>query len=351
MRKYSILIVMLVLLVSSQFACGQETLQILTWPHYYSPQLLEDFETRYGVTIELVEMDAPQKIKEEVIKNQQIDLIITDAPIVRELIVVDMVDPLDKELIPNLSNIDKLFLNLPHDPKNLYTVPYHYIPFGLLYNADKLDEEDVSLKSYFEPSENLKGRISIYPDPRLNIGFAMKYLGNSFNSTADRDLQAVKSLLENLNQNSIKKSKDMTRGTYQVVYEIDKGLADMGLWYYTHNDFSQIGAKSNIKVKIPCEGVRLGVDVFAIPSHTDQRELAHKFINYFYNPGNAAKSVEALTYPVAIMGVRERLEPTFAQKVFLSPQILQKSEFQIPFTNQEDRLYQQLWDRVFKNSE
>ena len=55
----------------------------------------------------------------------------------------DLLVELDKNKIPNLSNIPPYLLDRNFDRGNKYSVPYMWGTVGIMYNTDKVDEEDV----------------------------------------------------------------------------------------------------------------------------------------------------------------------------------------------------------------
>lgn len=351
-KRFSFLLLLLILVIAflSPAILAKDKLTIITWPTYLAPELLSDFENEYNVKVELLTYDKPTEIVNKIMGDERnYDLIINNPVVMYKLINAGKLAKLDKKLLPNSKNLDPIFMHLDHDPQNLYTLPYHYLPMGLMFNADKYNKEDISLQMYFEPPPELKGKISIYPDKRLQIGLALKYLGKSLNSRKPEDLRSVKLLLENLKKNSTEELADMERRHYQVAHEIDDRKADLGTWYYTSADLSLMGLEKNYGMKFPEEGTKLGMDLFGVLKGARNKELAHKFINYFYVPENAAKSVRYITYPVAVLGTRDNLSPEMAEKIYLPLNILAKSEFYEILSPEEEKIYDQLWNEVFCN--
>lgn len=342
--KKVILLVVLVMVMLSGVVAAKETLTILTWPLYYSPELIADFEREFDVKIQIIELDSYAKAEAMMSK---VDLLIFGRPMIPSLIKRGRLQPLDKDLLPNLKNLMPMFANMDHDPQNIYTLPYHYQAIGLAYNKDKLSESEATMQNYFEPTEKLRGRVVTFPDARVNICYAMKHLGKNFESTNKKDLDAATKLLENLKKYATKDSGDLSRGTYDPLYAINEGRADLTLWYYTANSLEPIGVTANVGLKLPEQGAYIDMDCFMIPRGAKNTRLAHEFINYFYEPRNAAKSVTFLKYAVAVNGVKEYISPSLAEKVFIPTRVLKLSFIPKVLAPEEERMYIELWKSAF----
>src|SRR6266536_3025904 len=73
--------------------------------------------------------------------------------------------PLDKSKLPNMKNVDPVYLNTPFDPGNKYSVPYAMSTTIIGYNDQKMKELGLPTDTWaviFEPRylEKVKGRIT-----------------------------------------------------------------------------------------------------------------------------------------------------------------------------------------------
>ena len=68
-----------------------------------------------------------------------------------------LVQELNKENIPNISQMDEQYLNLDMDPGNKYSVPYMFGTVGLIYNKDvvkeKVDSWDILWNEKYKGSD------------------------------------------------------------------------------------------------------------------------------------------------------------------------------------------------------
>jgi spermidine/putrescine transport system substrate-binding protein len=81
-------------------------------------------------------------------------------------------------------NIEDQFKGLYYDPENKYSVPYTYGMIGVIYDANRVDEEDVADQSWdLMWNEKYKGQIVQYNNSRDAFGTAMYKLGDDVNTT------------------------------------------------------------------------------------------------------------------------------------------------------------------------
>lgn len=350
LKKILVAVLLLTLFVSGT-AMAAGTLNVMIWPGYHSPKLVEKFEAKYSVKVNFIELDTYDKMTDYLSKNPgKVDLIIMGELGIPGLIQSGQLQPLNKTLIPNMKNADPMFLNLPYDPGNKYTLSYHYLFIGLAYNKDKVSEKEATLKNYFEPTGKFKGRVVTFPEARTNIGFAMKYMGKSFNSTNAADMALAKTLLGNLKKGATADSGNMSRGIYDGLHAINNGKADLTLYYYENPDTIQYllgGLKVKIGFKIPEEGALIGTDAMCIAKSAKNVDAAHKFINFMYEPANAASSITYLGYAFPCKGAQSLINADLAKRIYIPTSLLKKCEFPTPLTPTQVKVYEKLWDEVF----
>src|SRR5690606_31448288 len=101
-----------------------------------------------------------------------------------------MLEKINKENVPNLSNIEDRFLDLEFDPNNEYSVPYMWGTFGIVYNKNMVSEEVDSWDILW--NEKYKDQILMLDSQRDSIAVALKKLGYSMNSRNVDELQKAK---------------------------------------------------------------------------------------------------------------------------------------------------------------
>ena len=84
----------------------------------------------------------------------------------------NLVQELNKDNIPNISQMDEEYLNLDIDPGNKYSVPYMFGTVGLIYNKDVIKEDVDSWDILWD--EKYKNKIFMFDTYRDTIGVALE---------------------------------------------------------------------------------------------------------------------------------------------------------------------------------
>ena len=347
LKRISFIVLMTVLLISGvTMAAGP--LKVLIWTGYYNQEVFTDFEKANGVKVAITHFDTYDQCL-KLVKSGQYDLVITGELLYPTLVKEGLLEPLDKTKVPNFKNLDPLFKNLPFDPNNKYTMPYHYIYIGLIYRKGKVNPTEVTLQNYFEAPAKFKGRVTSFPDKRIMIGMAMKYMGRPLNSTDPKDLKLAKELLMNLKGNLTAGGKNVNRGILDGYQEVINGQADMAISYAAQSTRKVLNAVDKIGIVLPKEGAIIGTDDMAVIKGAANKDLAFKLINHFYDPKIAAKSMNYLGNPFPVVGIKQYLNKELANNAEVYPpaDVVKKLEFFEPMTPDQLKVYDQVWAEVF----
>ena len=98
----------------------------------------------------------------------------------------DMLLPLDFDNIPNYQYINEGFHGLYYDPDDMYSVPYTYGVIGVIYDANRVDEEDAHGWELMW-NDKYKGDILQFNNSRDAFATAQYMLGLDVNSTDHSD--------------------------------------------------------------------------------------------------------------------------------------------------------------------
>ena len=224
------------------------------------------------------------------------DIIVPTSWFVPTYLNLDLIEPLHQELIPNLTNIDREFVETDYDPGNRYTVPWQWGTTGIGFNRTRVPGGKVdSWAALFEPPSNAGGHISLLREVTDLIGCALIYLGKSANSSEDADLAAVVKLVRSLKP----KLKKFTTDTY-----IDE-LAAGETWLaqgWSGDVFQAQDQNPDVAYVIPREGSLRFVDVMCIPKGAPHPGNAARFMNYTLHPKVQARISKYVSYgtPVSL---------------------------------------------------
>ena len=193
--------------------------------------------------------------------------------------------------IPNYEvSITEDFKGLYYDPENKYSVPYTYGMIGVIYDANRVDEEDIGDWDLMW-NEKYKGQIVQFNNSRDAFGTAFYKNGWSVNTTdksvwdkALVELQAQKPLLKKFVMDEI----------YNMM---ESGEAAIGA-YYAGDYFTMLDNQADtvdLQFYYP-ENTNLFVDAMCIPTCAQNKELAEIYINFMLSDDAAIANAEYIYY-------------------------------------------------------
>jgi putrescine transport system substrate-binding protein len=215
----------------------------------------------------------------------------------------NLIQPLRQDLIPNLVNLDKAFVDTDYDPGNRYTVPWQWGTTGIGYDRRHVPGGRVdSWASLYEPAASLDGRISMLREVTELIGCSLIYLGKSPNSSSDADLRAVVRLVRSLKS----RLKGFSSDTY--IDELSTGDAWLAQGW-SGDVFQAQDSNANVRYTIPKEGSLRFVDVMCVPRGAPHPANAARFINYVLHPKVQARISKFVSYGTPVSLAKPLLPP------------------------------------------
>jgi spermidine/putrescine transport system substrate-binding protein len=263
-----------------------EQLNFFTWPDYMDPELIEEFEAAYGVTVAIDYYDTNEAMiaKLQAGGTGQYDLVVASDYAVEVLRGENLLEPLDHTLLPNLGNLAARFRDAPFDPGNAYTVMYQWGTSGLGIRTDLVagGEPEASWRLVFDPAAQA-GPFTMLNDPRETIGAALIYLGHSANSTDPVELAEAERLLV------AQRDRVLTYAPFASA----RDLLASGDAVVAHNFSGDVLLVADevpgVRYLIPSEGAVVWTDNLAVPAFAPHARLAHAFINFILDAGVGAR--------------------------------------------------------------
>lgn len=280
--------------------------------------LLAGFEEEYGVEVTLTEYESNEAMLAQVeAGGAPYDVVVPSDYMVALMADTDLLVALNKEAIPNLSNIDENFTNLPFDPNGDFSVPYQWGTTGLGYSYDVIDDSNgISWGLVFDPEQRAAyaGEISLLDDSRETIGAALKYLGYSLNSTSQEEVDEAAALVKETKADIATFSSS---GYWDLLIEGTTSLAHGWngdfLAAYDAASTDDYDAYEDFGYAVPEEGGVVWVDNLSIPVTSESPCTAHAFINYLLEPEIGATLTNYNYYG----------SPNQAAEEFIYPEILE----------------------------
>lgn len=323
--------------------CGPKrpVLHLYIWTDYLAPELITAFEQAHACHVNVDTFDSNETMYAKIKGGSSYDLIIPSSYQISVMIQNNMLRPLNKELLPNVTaNFDTSYRGVILDPKMIYNVPYAFSFSGVAYRKDKIGDVAVDSWACFD-NPAFKGHFSLLNDYRETIGAALKMLGYSLNTTNADELQKAQEVLLRWKKNIV--------GFDNEHYKT--GLAS-GEFFLTHGyncDIMQvmIDDSENIGFAFPKEGFAVACDEMAIPVTAKEVDLAHAFINFIYMPDNACRNIQYICAPMPNIQGLARLSEKYRDSPALLPlpEIMANAEV-IKDLGATRALYLKIWDTI-----
>ena len=271
----------------------EQTLNIYNWSDYIDETTIPRFQALANIRVNYDVYSSNEDLLAKMRAGPtQYDIIVPTNQFIPTYRRLGLLQPLRQDLIPNLVNLDKAFVETDYDPGNKYTIPWQWGTTGLGYNTKRVPGGTVdSWTALYEPNPSLGGRISILREVTDLIGCTLIYLGKNPNSTRDADLQQVVGTFKDLRRRV--KDLKFSSDTY-----IDQ-LATGELWLahgWSGDVFQAQGDNADISYVIPKEGSLQWADVMCVPKDAPHPENAARFMNYVLHPKTAARISNYVSY-------------------------------------------------------
>jgi spermidine/putrescine transport system substrate-binding protein len=273
----------------------KQTLYIYGWATYVdNSEVLEGFTKETGIKVVGDAYDSNEVMLAKLQASggrSGYSIIYPSDYMVTQMRDLKLLQPLNKKLLPNLKNISEEFLNLPHDPNTVFSVPVSLGTTGIAYNVRAIKsiigEEPADWNYLWEHKEKL--RITLVNDPREVIGMALHISGNSYNSTEPEKIEQAFLKLRELMPAIANFTTDAWRDPL--------ASGDLMMCMAFSGDAISLARQDpNIKYFLPNSGTSIWTDTVAIPRGASNIEGAHAWINYVMQPEIAAKISDANSF-------------------------------------------------------
>jgi len=332
----------------------KDVLNFANWPLYIDvdkPTSLEKFTEQTGITVNYFEeindnAEYFAKVQGPLSQGRGIDrdiFVFTDNSRFPSLLIENgWVEKLNKDLIPNISNLIPAQQSPPFDPDREYSLPWQSGMTGIAWNP-KLTGPVTSIEQLLTDPK-LKGKVTMLTEMADSVGLVMKQNGDDPTSVSDDTFDAA-------------------------IAVVQKAVDEGQIRRFTGNDYAQPLSQGNIAAAVAWSGdiVQLQIDnpdlEFAIPDAggmiwTDNMLVplggsaatASTFMNFVYDPVNAAPIEAYVNYIPPVAGTKDELakiDPELANNPLIIPDdaTLEKvSGFDATALNNES--YIEKWQQV-----
>ncbi|WP_296645665.1 ABC transporter substrate-binding protein [Romboutsia sp. 13368] len=341
MKKLLVLLISTLMISTLCIGCSKKTSEEINFFNYgenIDEETIKEFEEQYGIKVNIETFDDMenmyQKVKSGGVKY---DVILVSDALMPRMIKQNLVQELNKDNIPNISQMDEEYLNLEIDPGNKYSVPYMFGTVGLIYNKDVVKEEVDSWDILWD--EKYKDKIFMFDTYRDTIGVALKKLGYSLNSTDINQIEEAKQLL--IEQ---RKTVDPIYGVDNGTTMIPAGESDINM-IWSGEGLNLQEENPNLVYVVPKEGANFWIDSLCIPSNAKNVEGAEKFINFVSDKKSALRIADEIGYTTP--NKEARLEQPESVRnnpnAYMPKEIMDRCEIYVDFPKDIKKIYDNAW--------
>ena len=322
-----------------------EEINFFNYGENIDDETVKEFEKEYGIKVNIETFDDMeamyQKVKGGGVKY---DVVLVSDAFMPRMINNNLIQELNKDNIPNISQMDEEYLNLDIDPGNKYSVPYMFGTVGLIYNKDVIEEKVDSWDILW--NEKYKNQIFMFDTYRDTLGVALKKLGYSLNSTNEKEIKEAEELL--LKQ---RKLVDPIYGVDNGTVMIPAGESDINM-IWSGEGLNLQDEYPNLEYVVPKEGANFWIDSLCIPSNATNVEGAEKFINFVSDKESALRIADEIGYttPNKEARLEQPEEVRNNPNAYMTKEIMDRCEIYVDLPKDVKRLYDDAWVNIKSNN-
>ena len=337
----SLCIMMMTTLLSGCSKKQQEQINFFNYGENIDDETIKEFEKKYNIKVNMETFDDMEAMYQKIKSGAgQYDVVLVSDALMPRMIEKGLVQELNKENIPNISQMDEQYLNLDMDPGNKYSVPYMFGTVGLIYNKDVVKEKVDSWDILW--NEKYKDQIFMFDTYRDTIGVALKKLGYSLNSTNKDEINEAKELL--LEQ----------RKLINPIYGVDNGTTMIPAgetninMIWSGEGLNLQDEYPNLVYIVPKEGANFWIDSLCITSNAKNVEGAEKFINFVSDKESALRIADEIGYTTPNKEAR-LAQPKEIQdnpNAYMTKEIMSRCELYKDFDLKTKQMYDDAWTAI-----
>jgi spermidine/putrescine transport system substrate-binding protein len=244
------------------------------------------------------------------------DIIAPTSWLASRLIALDWLDKLPVDQVPNAANLRADLQNPSWDPTGEYSLPWQTGFAGIAYNSDVTGREITSVDDLFDPE--FAGKVGALTEMRDTIGVIAMSLGIDITTLSTfADAQPAFDKLQEA------KDSGQIRRFHGNDYFDDLSNGNLAITIGWSGDVAAI-ARDNPAVKFvfPESGATSWADTMVLPKGAANVDAAAQWMNFVYDPVQAAQITTWVGYVSPVDGVRdevEKLDPDLANDPLVFP--------------------------------
>jgi spermidine/putrescine transport system substrate-binding protein len=283
-------------------AAAGGTLNVYSWPNYFSAQNLKRFKAKTGITLNISTYESSDALfaKLNTAAGAGFDLTVPTGGWIPEMAKKGLLAKLDHARIP-FKYIDPALLNKVYDPHNVYSIPKDYGVSGVSYDPVAVGGTIKTWQDFLDAGAKpgVSGKVQLSTSAYDVLGPAIWAAGGDWNTTNKSVIEkagaVMKDFAKHVKEFNGFDSTGLVRGSIVLSYN-DQSLARTVMLQ-----------NPKLKFVVPGPTSELWVDSYAITAHAPDLDNAYKFLNFQLQPANQVTDTEFISYPTALPHLASKL--------------------------------------------
>ena len=274
------------------------TLAMYTWGDYDDPELVGALADKtLGVTMKVDYFASNEDLITKLATaggSSGFDIVVPTGPYIPQMVDKGLIQKFDKTLLPNMVNVDPLYLSQAWDTTNDYSVCKNWGSTGFFYDTTKISRELTSWQDFIDVCMGeASGQCSVIDAAPNVAGMYFWSKGIDWNTEDKADLDAYEKFMVDEFASHIKAfdsypSTKLAEGAYSIAMAWN---GDARQAYVRIEEAG--GTPENWKWVLGTPDTELWMDNFCIAQGAPNVEAAHAWINWILIP---ERSVQDLQY-------------------------------------------------------
>lgn len=325
----------------------EKVLNIYNWPDYIPEGMIANFEKETGIKVNYDTFETNEALHAKLVAgNTGYDIVVPGTVFAKGQIEGGLLQPLKKEQIPNLANMDPAIMTTltKADPENKHLVPWAWGFTTVGINKTKVEKAlggmampENAWDLVFKPEYTSKLKscgIAYLDSPTEIIPVALHYIGKDAYSNDPADYKAANEML-------MKVRKDVRLFSSTMIDDIAGGKACVAIGWSGDVNIAAGRAKENgskdvIEALLPTTGALIFFDTMAVTKDAKHPNNAMAFIDFYLRPENAAAMANEMSYPTGNKAATDKINPEIAgnKTIFVESDYFAKMIPPSSFTNE-----------------
>jgi len=281
-KKLLLVMAFLFSCVASPVWAATPVLRVLAWPGYAEPEVVQSFEKRHGVRVEVTVITSDSSLWQKIsTNNMDFDVFAVNVAELQRYITSNLVQSLQPKHIPNTHNQLVRFRDLAAIPGlvsggKTFGIPFTYSEMGLIYDRKQISTPPTSIAALWD--SHYRGKVIAYDGGTHNFSLAAQRLKlKSPFRIAESDWPRVAENLIGMRRNVL--------GFYtQPEESAELFLRHKAALMFANYGMQQVhllkNAGADIGYAIPKEGALTWLDCWVITRSVRDPALAHAWIDH-----------------------------------------------------------------------